>query len=492
MQQPSQLRLFFGGIMTETNTFSPIPVAMQSFSSCLIQRGEALLDLATGSKMALYAKERGIEVIGGLYADAHPGAAVDRATYEALRDELLDRLRDCGPVDIVALNLHGGMIAHGYDDCEGDLIQKVREVVGSKTVIGAELDPHSHLSPLMHENALLMCYRENPHVDIDARGRELVDLLIRAARHEVTPVTSIFDCRMADVFQTNREPMRGFVARMKALEGVNDVLSISIVHGFRRADIPLMGTKVIVITNNRADYGAELAMRLGMELFALRGQCAQPTTPLKEAVVEAIVWDERFKGPLILADMADNPGGGSPGDSTFILEALLDAQVDNIAVGVMIDPLAVRYAAEAGVGANLRMRIGGKACPFSGTPLDLDVTVTRVEQAAKIQLEPNTVIEMGCAVALRFAKGEILLAEARNQTYGPSIFSDMGIDLRTKKIIVVKSAQHFKAHFDPISPHSLIVDSPGVCISDVTRLPFSRISRPMWPWDEDPFSLAAS
>jgi microcystin degradation protein MlrC len=485
------MRLFFGGILTETNTFSPIPVSLQTFEACGIQRGQEVLHPERGNDMARYAASLGLEVVGGLQADAHPGSAVSRAAYESLRDELLARLQAAMPVDIVALNLHGGMVAQGYDDCEGDLIARVRALVGPGVPIGCSLDPHSHLSPAMHENALLMCYRENPHVDIDARRHELIELLVRTARREVAPVTSVFACRMADVFQTLREPMKGFVQRMRALEGRDGVLSISIVHGFRRADVPLMGTHVLVITDGNPALGAQLAETLGRELFALRGQCADPTTPMAEAIAAARDWDATRHGPLILAEMADNPGGGAPGDATYVLEALIATGLDGLCAGVLIDPLAVAMAIEAGQGARLTMRIGGKACPLSGRPLDLEVTVSAIDPAAKIVLEGGTVVPMGRAVALRFAQGVLVLAEQRYQTYGPSIFADLGVDLRAMRIILVKSAQHYKPHFASFTPHSLVLDSPGVCVADVKALPFSRIPRPMWPWDEDPWEQGA-
>ncbi|MBC7940946.1 MAG: M81 family metallopeptidase [Chitinophagaceae bacterium] len=487
MRGAAPLRLFFGGILTETNTFSPIPVGLQNFIEGGLLRGAEVLDPVRGQDMARYAQSLGVEVLGGLYCEAHPGAAVRRDAFEALRDELLDRLRAALPVDIVALNMHGGMVAQGCDDCEGDIIARVRAIVGPEVVIGCELDPHSHLSPAMHRNAILMCYRENPHIDIDARGRELVDLLLRIARREVRPVTSVFDCRMADVFQTQREPMKSFVARMRALEGHDGVLSISIVHGFRRADIPLLGTHVIVITDDQAAHGAVLAERLGRELFALRGQCADPTRPMDEAVAAARDWDASTQGPLVLAELADNPGGGSPGDATYVLKALIDAGIDRIVAGALIDPQGVRTAFDAGVGAQLTMRIGGKACPLSGPPLDLDVTVTALDPASKIVLDGGTTVQMGRAAALRFAQGELLLAENRHQTYGPSIFADLGIELKNCRVILVKSAQHFKAHFSAIAPHSITLDSPGVCVADVTKLPFKRLPRPLWPWDEDPW-----
>lgn len=482
------MRLFFGGLLTETNTFSPIPVGLQAFTSVRLQRGEEILDPERGSAMARYARSRGLDVVGGLHADAHPGAAVVRSAYEALRDELLQRLRDALPVDIVALDMHGGMVAQGYDDCEGDILARVRAIVGPEVPVGCLLDPHTHLSPEMHRNALLMCYRENPHIDIDSRGRELVDLLIRVARREIRPVTSVFGCRMADVFQTLREPMKAFVERMRAIERDEPgVLSISIVHGFRRADIPLLGTHVLVITDDRAEAGAQIAERLGRQLFEGRGGWCDPVTPLADAVAQAAAWDHRAHGPLILADLPDNPGGGSPGDANYVLEALLAAGIEDIVAGIYVDPMAVADAFDAGVGARLSLRIGGKRCPLSGRPLDLDVTVTAVDPAGAIRLGGGTVVPMGRAVALRFAQGHLALAEQRQQTYGPSLFEDLGIDLKAARVILVKSAQHYKPHFERISPHSLVLDAPGVCVADVLQLPFTRRPRPMWPWEPDPW-----
>jgi microcystin degradation protein MlrC len=489
------VRVYFGGIETETNTFSPIPIGLAEFEGSEVLRGEQIFDPQYGQKMARYARSLGLDVVGGIYAAAHPGAAVSREAYETLRDELLDRLARAhneNPVDIVALSMHGGMVAQGYDDCEGDIIARIRSIVGPRVVIGCVLDPHSHLSDVMWREALLMCYRENPHVDIAERSRELMDLLLRVARGEVKPVTSVFNCRMADVYQTLREPMKGFVQRMRAIEDSSeDVLSISVVHGFRRADIPLLGTHVLVITNDKADLGADIAERLGRELFDGRGGWADPVTPLDEAIRQAKAWDRDSEdGPLILADLPDNPGGGSPGDATYVLEAVLDAGIENIAAGVYIDPLAVQTAIAAGLGAKLRMRIGGKACPLSGRPLDLDVEVAAIDLNAKITLGPDTLVPMGRAVALRFAQGELVLAEQRYQTYGPSLFADLGIDLKRKRVILVKSAQHYKPHFMPISEHSVVLDAPGVCVADVLELPFRRRPKPIWPWEEDPWADA--
>lgn len=476
-------RLFFGGIETESNSFSPLPIGFGAFETHMLRPGGPQDAALRAEPIPARALALGLDVAYGLYTSAPPGGPVRRDVYEALRDELLADLKKNMPVDIVAYSLHGGMIAQGYDDCEGDLLARTRAIVGPNVTIGAVLDPHSHFSSAMYDNAdVLLCYRENPHVDIAERSAELVDLLVRVAAGEVKPKSSIFDCRMADVFQTNREPMQSFVKRMRALEQ-GSVLSISIVHGFRRGDLPFMGTKVLVITDNDEARGKELAETLGRELFAMRGTAAMPTTDLVDAVAQV---KAHPKAPILLADMADNPDCGAPGDSTYVLRALMDAGVTRIAFGAMVDPLAVQFACEAGVGAQLTMRIGGKACSLSGDPIDLEVVVKAINTDAK-QSTSLGPIPMGTTAALQAGDVDIVVTNCKRQTFGPDIFTDLGVDLSAKKAIVVKSAQHYRVMFKEIFVEDIVVDAPGVCPSDVSKLPFKRITRPLWPFDENPF-----
>ena len=173
-----------------------------------------------------------------------------RATYEGLRDEILGQLRAALPVDVVLLGLHGAMVAHGYDDCEGDLLERVRGIAGPRAVIAAELDPHSHLSARRVANSdILVAFKEVPHIDFADRAEEVVELALRTARGEIRPHMAVWDCRMLDMLPTSKQPMRGFVDRIKALEGKDGVLSISVIHGFSAADVPDMGIKMLVVTD---------------------------------------------------------------------------------------------------------------------------------------------------------------------------------------------------------------------------------------------------
>jgi microcystin degradation protein MlrC len=464
-------------------------VGLPAFERCGILRGqhEAVpgdFRLAVTWAAQQRGKAAGWTVLTGLTADAEPGAAVVRGAWESLRDGLIEDLKAALPVDAVALNLHGGMVAEGHDDCEGDLISRVRALAGPDAVIGALCDPHAHLSQAMLEGAdLLLFYKENPHSDIEERAGQLIELIDRVVRREIRPVTSVFNCRLMDVFQTNREPMRGLVDELKSLEGKDGILDISVVHGFRRADIPIVGAWTLVITDDRKAAGDALARRLGERLIAMRGAAAQPDVPLEEAVRRVV---EATRVPIVLADLADNPGGGSPGDSTFILRALLDAGVRDVAAGILWDPLAVRFAFEAGEGAMLQMRVGGKACPLSGKPLDLEVRVGRLLEDA-VQRIGGISVSMGRLAALHADGLDILVAEKRTQTYAANLFAEAGVDLASKRAIVVKSAQHYRRDFSAIFAEDIVVDAPGVCASDVRRLAFHRIPRPIWPFDPNPW-----
>jgi microcystin degradation protein MlrC len=377
------------------------------------------------------------------------------------------------------------MVADGYDDCEGDLLQRVRALVGPKVVIGAELDPHNHLTPQMVDHAdVLVAYKEYPHTDILERALELVDLC--AAQHEdrIAPVASVVDCDMIVTMHTSRDPARAFVDRIKALEGRDGILSISISHGFAWGDVAEMGTKVLVYSDANTDLGAArgqaLARRLADELIGMREALNVPFPGIDASLDAALAFDG---GPVVLADGADNPGGGAAGDSTFILRRLLERGIGNACLGPLWDPIAVRTAFDAGAGATLMLRIGGKIGPLSGDPLDLRVKVKALRRDMFMTGLSNTPTAMGDCALLGCAGIEIMMCSIRNQAMGTDLFTQLGVDLGAKKIIVVKSSQHFYASFSKVAKHVIYVGAPGAVTLDLKTLPYRKIRRPKWPID---------
>jgi microcystin degradation protein MlrC len=489
------MRVFTATLGTETNTFSPIPTGMDAFRKTFLTRAGQHPDqpsLFSGPLWAARqrAKDNNWQVSEGLCAFAVPGGITTRETYESLRDELLHDLRKAMPVDMVVIGLHGAMVADGYDDCEGDLLSRIREIVGPEVVIGAELDPHCQLSDRMVQTAdLLAAFKEYPHTDSLDRAYELVDLCAAATRKDIKPTAATFDCHMTGIYHTPRQPMRAFVDKIKDMEGKDGVLHISVAHGFPWGDVPDMSTKILVTTDNDPEKAARIAKELGQELIRLRGETSPHYLTIDQALDAALKHDH---GPVVIADTADNAGGGAPSDSTFVLKRILERGISDVCIAPFWDPVAVRFAHEAGKGARLQLRLGGKVGPVSGDPLDLTVEVRQLGENLT-QTFSDAPVEIGNAAAIRVVhdkaeKVDIVINDARTQAFGLDLFTNLGIDPGKKRIVVVKSSQHFYAAFAPIAKEVLYIGGPGAIATDFKSFDYKRVPRPLWPLDEHPLA----
>jgi microcystin degradation protein MlrC len=244
-----------------------------------------------------------------------------------------------------------------------------------------------------------------------------------------------WDCKMIGVFHTTRQPMRGFVDKLSAMEGKDGVLSLSIAHGFPWSDIKEMGSKVIAITDGDRPKAERLARELGREFFAMRAATQPPYVSLEAAM--ARVSSHNLPKPMVLADVSDNAGGGAASDSTFILKALLDRKVKDAAIGMIWDPGAVRLAFEVDEGAELDMRLGGKLGPQSGPPVDARAKVLKVEKAVTIEFggERKSVGSIGDAAALEIEGVTVIVNSKRTQCLSRDCFTKLGVDPATKKEI---------------------------------------------------------
>ena len=481
------MRIFSGTLATETNTFGPMPTGMDSYKERNHYPAGQHPDHMTFFAGPLWAarlrgREKGWTLIEGMVAAAQPSGITPRATYETLREELLADLRVALPVDVVLLGLHGAMVAEGYDDCEGDLLERVRAIVGPDVVVGAELDPHNHLSERMVSQAdLLVMFKEYPHTDVLDRAFELVDLCVAKAEGRIRPVPAVADTGMITMIHTPREPARGFVDRIRALEGRDGVHSISVTHGFPWGDVPDMGTKVLVYADELA-AAATLARQLADELVAMRDQLWRPYPGIDEAIDQALAIPG---GPVVLSDSADNAGGGAASDSTFVLRRLVARGIGSVALGPLWDPLAVRIATEAGVGATLDLRIGGKVSPLSGDPMDLHCEVLALRPGMVQTGLGGTPQPMGDCALVRVTSVDggidIVLNSVRSQAMNVDLFTQLGCQLETRKIVVVKSQQHFYASFAPIARAVLYIDAPGSVTQNLSTLTYHKVKRPRWP-----------
>ena len=487
------MKVFAGGIETETNTFSPMPTGAADFEVIRAADLDETMDLGGfGGPFNLFRRrcqERGWDYVFSLFASAQPAGTTVRSVYESLRDELLAALEAAMPVDIVLLPLHGAMVAEGYDDCETDIVTRVRQIVGPDVKIGVELDLHCDVTQtLIDMTDAVVIFKEYPHIDINDRAEELFSIIADAAERKTKPTMAIFDCKMIGLYLTPFEPMRSFVDDMIAREQEPRVLSLSLAHCFPWSDVPTCGTQMLAITDNNPDLAAQLAQEFGERLFDMRHDLDVKSLPLDEALDKAL---QRESGLVVIADQSDNAGGGAPSDSTFALRALLNRGVTDVALGMIWDPIAVQVAMSAGEGATLDLRVGGKMGPMSGDPLDLRVTITGIIPDMKqqwTQSEGPVAIDCGDSVALRCQGIDIIVNSSRGQVFSPTVFSNFGIDPKSKRLLIVKSTQHFYAGFSPIADEIIYMAGPGAIPPLFTEIPYQRVDLNKYPWVDDPFA----
>jgi microcystin degradation protein MlrC len=481
------MRLFVGGIATETNGFSSVPTDMAAFEELGIRRRStpqadpAMISLMLDA-IASVADGDGVQIVEGLITAAAPAGPVEAATYGALRDELLADL-DAADADAALFILHGAMIADGCDDCEGDILGRARAIMGSDRAIGIVFDPHAHLTEAMVDAAdILVAFKEYPHTDTADRAAEAARLVIATARGAIRPTSAIHDCRMIGLLPTDRPAARPIIDRMVAMEAAG-ALSMSLIHGFPWADVADVGAKALAITDANPARAATLAAALAQQVWEGRDAWGLGAVPIDEAL-------DRIRGDrtVLLADVADNPGGGAPGDSSFILQHILALGIGQIALGGFCMPDTARSLVDMPLGAEISFRIGGAHGAVSGPPLALRGRL-RACASSVGQRGFGGSIALGAAARIELDNAiDLVLIERRQQVLGPDVFAALGIDLSAKRAIVVKSAQHFRSGFAGLVHDMVAVDTPGALTQDFAAMPYRKRSLRYWPRIADPFA----
>jgi microcystin degradation protein MlrC len=490
-------RIFAGGLATETNSFSPLPTGYDDFRRA--PPGAPQDDRDTiffGRSFRSYAAvatRRGLDLEVGSFAFAIPAGPPPRAAYERLRDELLAEIRGNLPLDGVLLTLHGAMVCEGVPDCETDIVQRVRETVGDAP-IGVLLDLHCDVPPELIDAAdAVVVVREYPHVDVEPRATQLAEIIADATAGITQPTMARFDCRVVALVPTVREPMRGFVDQvLVAAEDEPGVLAASLGHGFPYLDAPGVGACAVVVSNADVQQAEEVAARVGSAFYAIRHEVALSPIALDRALDHAL--SQSHDGPLVLADTADNAGGGAPSDSTFVLAELLRRGVRDAGVAPLWDPGAVRVAFAAELGSTVDLRLGGKSTRFSGDPLDVTARV-KGHRRNLVQRWPQAdgfaEMPLGDAACLDVDGIDVVVVSLRDQAFGLELFTSFGIDPAAKRLLVLKSANHFRAAYDPIASDVVYVDAGGALPADPRDIPYTRFGRQAFPWIDDPLADGA-
>ncbi len=484
------MRVFTAGLITETNTFAPWPTGRRGFSEIGPFRGDATTrgrDDETGIVAGIWkrlAESDGHDFAEGFFAHAQPSGPTVQSVYEEYREEILEGLRAHRQVDVALFFLHGAMVSTACDDCEGDILARARVILGPAAVIGAMLDPHCHLTPRMIEAAdAIVLIKEYPHVDYPERARDLYEICARAALGRCRPVMHLFDCRMVGFYPTTTEPMAGLVTRMREAQARPGVLSVGFGHGFPWGDTPETGARVLVVADADPHLAESVATAIGHAIYDQRAALL----PRYPGIPAALARAADATGVTVLADTADNPGGGAPSDNPSLLAAMLQAGLRRAAYASLWDPVTVMACAEAGVGASLPLRLGGKCGVASGAPLDVVATVKAfVPEHTQQELGPGR-CRMGDSVWLEIGGVDVVVMSVRTQIFSPDAFTGLGIDLARKRIIAVKSSRHFQANFAPIADELIAVATPGALQMDFAAIDYrKKRDRHFFPRVADP------
>ncbi len=473
-------RFFFSRFAAETNTFSNIPTTLANFELAL---GDAVFDDLALERLKSELADVGIELVAGLSAYAEPAAPVQASCYAALSDRLIGELERNLPVDAVLLHLHGAMVSQQCDDCEGDLLHRIRTLLGPDIPIGAMLDPHAHLTPAMVANSNILAFmKEYPHTDGQERTDAVVQILRGMLDGSISPKAAVVDCHMQGFFPTQTQPMRTFVDEMRALEGSDDILDISFIHGFPFGDTAYTGSKILVYANGDSTKAQVMALRLHEKIWAIK-----ETAMLSLSTLEDVLVAMRSPGtrPLVVADFADNPGGGAPSDNVTITRTVVELGLQRVVIGLLCDTQAVRLCHEIGIGGRLDLRIGGKTGRASGLPIDLDVEVMGLARDAHIAGTDGSRYPLGDTAWVRHAGVDLALSSRRMQLMDPSGLTHLGIEPSAYSTIVVKSSNHFVAGFGQIAGRIMHVSAEGALDTNLARIRYRKLTSRWYPRDMD-------
>ena len=483
------MRIALGGVIHETNTFCAGLTPASDFRQ---MEGVEITDFHTGVRTyqggAIEAADRhGYTLVPIFVANATPSATIARDAYESLRDRLLDGFRDGGPFDAICLTLHGAGVAEGYDDIEGDIVRRTREIVGAETPIVVTLDLHGNMTRAMVEHAdLCLPCHYYPHIDMYERGQEAIDSLARMAAGEIQPTSHLTILPMVIATTTsNLPPVSEINELCFAKEQEEGVLDCALNHGFAPADIPQIGITILTTTNNDPERAREISEEIAAAIWARRAEFPHTLRSAEDAIAAALATDGQ---PVILNEASDNPGGGGPGDGTHLLRAMLAAGLDSATFGHIWDAEVAEQAHEARPGATIKIRLGGKTEELHGAPLEVTAYVKGISDGRFVQQSPmgrGSRIDLGKMARLEIDGIDVLVSSRRAQTLDPEVFLLHGIDVMRYKIVAIKSSAHFRAGFEPIAHAIIQADTPGLNSVDLDAFTYHRVNHPLWPLDPD-------
>jgi microcystin degradation protein MlrC len=487
------MRIAVGGYIVAANSFATQRTGLEQFQRSRLSGDEMLKRMSRGSS-AIAGFLRGAQAehwdITALsfFSPELSGKVTDEA-HQWARETMVGALRKAQAVDGVFLQLHGTAASESIADCDGDLLRSIRDVVGERAPLIASLDGHANVSRLMVDQAsMLIGVKTNPHYDFFEIGQLAARVMAGMLTGSIAPAAAWTQpplvAPLQKLYIAPGWPMEHLMrCARNRIAGDARVLDLSLPGGFFVSDRQETGISVIATTNREPSLSRDIAEEIKEACWARRHQFLTEMVPVPDAVREAIATDET---PVILGDLADSGGAGTPGDGTAILAELIRQNAKGTVIGSIVDPEAVKAATAAGVGKQVTMAIGGKVDRFHGDPVTITGRVRVIHDgvyAASTNFNSGS-YRRGPTVVIDCGEIEVILTSRRCLPFEPNHFRSLGIEPTQRKILVCKTELQHRAGMAAVGRTFIDVDAPGLATQDLQRLPFKEIRRPVYPLDD--------
>ena len=487
-----RFRIGIAGFMHESNTFATTKTTVQHFKEAYYHHGDALVPIWEEAHHELGGflagcSDQELEIVPLMAAWATPGGTVTEEAYESIVGEIIQSIRDAGPLDGILLALHGAMVTECIDDADGETLARVREVVGPDVPIVLSLDMHGNVSPRMAAIPdVLVAYQTYPHVDQRDRGVECARMMKEMLSGEVKPCQAHVKLPLLiHIVQqyTGDGPMAELYGERDRIAALPGVVSVSLLPGYIYADSPYMGVSVLVTTHDDEALAETLAKSFGDFVYARREALNAGLPSVDDAVREAV----DTEGTVCLMDCGDNIGAGGPGDSTILLSALREAGANRVCA-IIYDPAVAQACYEAGSGGRLQLSIGAKTDKDYGEPYEAQCVVQVLSEGDFVETEARhggtREYNQGRTAVLHTDRGyKLIVNSLRVMPTSLEQLLSLGIQPAAMNVIIVKGVTAPRAAYDPIAVKCICVDSPGVTRAGPDAFDYVNRPKPLFPLD---------
>lgn len=483
-------RVLVALLKQESHSFVPGVTTLADFERNGLAEGSDVLVRVGNRELDGYlevADDMSVELVPLFDAQAGSGPPVSDEAFEYLVGKLCDGIRQhAGEIDGIMLGLHGAMLTESIEDAEGEILSRVREIVGPDLPVAATFDLHTHMTKRMADGAnIIVGYQTCPHVDLRRTGHSAMESLVRAMRGEVKPVVSYRKIRMMTSSETHDDrlhPNREIIGRLHRAEEDPRVLAATAFCTQPWLDVKELGWSIVVVTDNEPEFGQEVADSIGRAAWDLREDYLVEKVDVNEAIDTAL----RSDGLFALSEGADSTTAGGLGDGNLLLRALLErADLTEKCILMVRDADAAAVCSEAGIGSVVTTTLGGQHNPAFYEPIEVTGRVKTLTDGRYLNHYGGIRwLEMGPTAVLEIGSIAVMVTTYRPRMVDFEAYLSVGLDPRLAKIVQPKSAGAYLEYYDDIST-CIDIDVPGPAGSDLTRLPYNRIPRPLWPWDAD-------